>query len=115
MKKWIIALFITALATPALASSLETDGDKRQIQGAAPNGLYSQTLTAASTTVSMVDRLWWSVYSATACKYRLMPTTSKGSYPQFTVPADTPIGMVVNKSAMYVNYSGCTSGELSIQ
>lgn len=114
MKKLIIALiFIPSLALAG--GAFQTDDNSRPIQGAAPNGLLSQILTIASTPINLVGKMWWSITSPTACKYRLTPTTAKGAYPQFTVYADTPTGWVVNSNTPFLNLSGCTNGQLSIQ
>ena len=116
MKK-LITLALVLMATAAFAGgTLERDGSNSAIiQGYAPDGLKSQILTVNSTTIDMTNDLYWSLYSTTACKFRQMPTSAKGAYPQFTVPASERIGFVVHKNTKFVNYSGCTSGELNRQ
>lgn len=115
MKK-IIVLTLVLFAVPVFAIS---DLEKRAsgtIQGAAPNASLSQILTIASTTIDVSENLWWGLYAPTACKYRLMPTSAKGSYPQFTAPADIETSRVINRaSTKFLNLSGCTLGELSRQ
>lgn len=108
-------MFVATTVLAAEMGRLEQSIDKVTVQGAAPNGLLSQLLTVASTTIDLTGSLWWNLDSPTACKYRLMPTTAKSTYPQFTVHADTPIGWVVNKLTPFINFSGCTSGGLSRQ
>lgn len=116
-KAWLRSVLTVALVLVVsagyAASPLERDADRNVIQGPAPNGLLSQILTVNSTTIDMSKTTWWGLYAPTACKYRLMPTSAKGAYPQFTVPEAQTTSMLVNRNTKFVNYSGCTSGELS--
>ena len=117
MKKFILLLALV-VATPALAAEtgfLERDHNGSVLQGGAPNGLLSQTLTVYSTTIDGAGSIWWSLYPPTACKVRLMPTSAKGSYPQFTAPVGVTISRFVNKATPFINLSGCTDGELQRQ
>jgi len=117
MKKFILLLALVA-ATPALAAEtgfLERDHNGAVLQGGAPNGLLSQTLTVYSTTVDGTGSIWWALYPQADCKVRLMPTSAKGSYPQFTAPGTTTTSRLVNKVTPFINFSGCTGGELQRQ
>jgi len=115
MKTLILAILLIA-STAFAGGALEKDASNQlAIQGFAPNGLLSQVLTVNSTTIDMSNSLYWSLYSTTACKYRMMPTSAKGAYPQFTVPASERIGFVINRNTAFTNFSGCPSGELSRQ
>ena len=114
--KRLIVLALVLVATSAFAVSEPEKRGGIPIQGFAPNASYQQILTVASTTIDISDNLWWGIYAPTACKYRLMPTSAKGTYPQFTVPATSPMGMVIHRaSTSFLNLSGCTSGEFSRQ
>lgn len=120
MKKLILVTFIMAAMTAVTAfagngGTLEKDQNVQLIQGAAPNGFLSQILTVNSTTIDMRTNLWWGMYtpSTTAtCKFRILPSTSKGSYPAFTAPGGERVAYVVHNLTRYVNYSGCTNSEL---
>lgn len=114
MKKLLLLLLlIPNLAFAAPAGMMENDSNGRPVQGGAPNGLLSQTLTVASTTVEM--DLWWGMYTSVDCKVRLMPTTDKGGYPQFTAVGGTFTSRLVNRITPFINFSGCTGGELQRQ
>lgn len=115
MKKLIIAAILLITSSAFAAGVIQTDGQGQAIQGGAPNGFLSQLLTVNSTTVDMTNNIYWSLYSTTACKYRIMPTTAKGVYPAFTIPASERVSFVVNQNTKFINFSGCTSGELSRQ
>ena len=117
MKKLILLLVLIA-ATPVVAAEtgyLERDYSGTVLQGGAPNGLLSQTLTINSTTIDGTDSIWWSLYPPTDCKVRIMPTSAKGSYTQFTAPVGVSLSRFVNKATPFINFSGCTSGELQRQ
>jgi hypothetical protein len=110
MKKLILILLL--IPTISFATLLSKDGNGNIVQGAAPDGLLSQTLTINSATIDMSSNLWWGLYAPTACKVRLMPTTAKGAYPTFTAPVNTLTQRYINRNTPFVNFSGCTSGEL---
>jgi hypothetical protein len=110
-----VAVLCLAVSSYSATPPLETDGNRNGVQGAAPNGLLSQILTVGSTTFDLSDNIWWGIYSPVACKYRLMPTSAKAAYPQFTILAGERLGVVRHKFTKFVNYSGCTGAELSRQ
>lgn len=119
LRKMILigALLLTLAPLSAGAAGLgymERDGSLAEVQGPAPHASVSQILTVNSTTIDMTGRLWWELYPpVSGCKYRIMPTAVKGSYPQFTAPAGAATGYNVNRSGGgFLNYSGCTLGEL---
>ena len=117
MKKFILLLALVAATSVGAAETgfLERDHNGSVLQGGAPNGLLSQTLTVYSTTVDARGSIWWALYPPTACKVRLMPTSAKGAYPQFTAPVGVTISRYVNKATPFINLSGCTDGELQRQ
>lgn len=112
MKKLIILAVLLVASQVFAEGLLQQTENMKDIQGAAPNGYLSQVLTVNSTTIDMSSNLWWGMYAPTACKFRLLPTTAKAAYPAFTMPATTLTGFLVNKNTKFVNFSGCTSGEL---
>lgn len=112
MKKiLILALLLFASSAFAILPDLPRDGGGQKLQGFAP-GKRSQALTVNSVTTS--GDIGWSVYSPTACKFRAMSTATKAGV-QFTIPVNTTIERRVNVSAPFINFSGCTSGELQRQ
>lgn len=96
----ILALAFGVYAAPTaskLAAVPDGYGGFVTVQGAAPNGLLSSTHTS-SYTHDMTGKTWWGAFCAAECKGRLMPTSAKGAYPQFTIPAGAWYGEVVNSS-----------------
>jgi len=111
----ILSVFMLCLAvTGAFAiGDLPTTTNGSWIQGPAPNGLLSQFLTVNSTTIDMSNNTWWSIMApAAGCKYRILPTTAKGSYPAFTAPTAQAMGKLVNVNSSFVNFTGCALAEL---
>ena len=120
MKRIIFALLLLSLCVNCFAASvgtIETDNNGVYVQGGSPNGTLSQILTVNSVVISNATTpwLWWKIYTPNACKYRIMTTSAKGSYPQFTLLAGERLSSNVNKLTPYVNFSGCTNAELSGQ
>ena len=119
MKKLIILALVLIASTAFAAGTIEKTGEGNiPIQGFAPNGTLGQALTVNSTTVPMVGRMAFGVFvpsTTTGCKLRMMPTTAKSTYRQATVPDSTWNVRVVNSASPFANFSGCTSGELTIQ
>lgn len=111
----IILCLIPLAAFGARVGGLQQDVTTNVVQGPAPNGTLSQILTVASTTVDATGSIWWGLYAPADCKYRLMPTSAKASYPQHTAPGGSLTGRVVNSATPFVNFSGCTGGELQRQ
>ena len=113
MKKLIIMCSVLIASSAFAAGVLTSDQAGRVIQGAAPSPYLQQVLTVNSTTINVDGTLWWSLYAPAACKYRVLPTSAKGNYPAFTVPATTPVSQVLHNSTLFVNFSGCALAELS--
>lgn len=112
MKK-LITLFLILIATTAFANGLlEKDRNGYMVQAFAPDGTLSQTLTVNSIFVDMSDSVYWNLYAPTACKIRITPTAAKGAYPVFTAAANLNTGKAVNRKTPFVNFTGCTDGEL---
>lgn len=109
IKLLIILAFclISASVFAADVGKLETDGKGNNVQGGAPRGTLTQNLTGISYTTDGTG-VWWAAYCAADAKARLMPTSAKGAYKQFTIPAGVYTGFVVNKATPFVNISGCT-------
>lgn len=119
MKSVLIAIAaVLVMAVTAMAGGfLELDAsNQRDIQGFAPNGSLGQTLTVNSVTVDMTGSLAYGLYApSTGCKVRSMATSAKGTNLQRTVLDSQWTVRVVNRATPFVNFSGCTSGELAIQ
>ena len=80
----------------------------------APNGKKDINLTVNSTTVDMRLDNGWALYTPTACVYRTMSTATKAGLKR-TLPANTYNQRYVNPKTPFINFSGCTSGELQRQ
>lgn len=103
MKKLIvIVLAVGCLAGVALSSEF------------APNGKKDRALTVNSTTVDMRLDNGWATYTPTGCSYRTMSTATKAGLKR-TLPANTYNQRYVNLKTPFINFSGCTSGELQRQ
>lgn len=115
MKKLII-FAILALATTAFASPLLLkDSNNNPVQGVAPDSAKISLLTVASTTIDMTDDLWWGLYTPTACKYRIMDTSAVAGHNQQTAPVNTLTSRYLKRGSGFINFSGCTNGELQRQ
>lgn len=106
-------------ATPVYqqASTLQQDGNGNAvaaIQEFSPNGKFDALLTVTKQTVfDMRDFVKWSIYSP-ACKFRNMSTMTKAGGWR-TVPATTYIIRGVHPATPFLNFTGCTAGELQRQ
>ena len=116
MKKALIVCALLTVASPAFAAKpeLPRDGQGMKIQGFAPSGKKSVQLTVNSQNINHSDDIRWSVYTPTACGFRLMSTATKVGI-KHTLPANAVTERAVNSATPYVNYSGCTNGELQVQ
>lgn len=120
MKTIATALLLIVLGTVVAFADIGTlpqDNNSHDVQAASPNGLYSAILTVVSYTYDMTQFLYWELYnpSGDTCKYRIMPTSAKGAYPQLSIPSGTVKGYIKNKATPFVNISGCTLGEWQIE
>ena len=104
----LLMLIAPVAAFAAEKGFLEVDLNNRPMQGGAPNSELTQALTIASTTVNMTGSIWWSLYTSTDCKFRVLPTAANGEYPQDTAVADVRTSFLVNKVSPFTNFSGCT-------
>lgn len=111
----ILLVIVPATVFAAGTGMLEKDLNGYAIQGGAPNGELSQTLTVASTTVDGTGSIWWALYAPVDCKVRIMPTTAKSTYPQFTAVGGVLTSRLVNRTTAFINFSGCAGGELQRQ
>jgi len=116
MRKTLLVCALLTVASTAFAvkPELPRDGQGMKIQGFAPSGKKSVQLTVNSQTTNYTDDIRWSVYTPTACGFRLMSTATKVGI-KHTLPANATTERVVNSATPYVNYSGCTNGELQVQ
>jgi len=115
-KTLLVCTLLVAVASPAFAAKpeLPRDGQGMKIQGFAPSGKKSVQLTVNSQNINHSDDIRWSVYTPTACGFRLMSTATKVGI-KHTLPANAVTERAVNSATPYVNYSGCTNGELQVQ
>jgi hypothetical protein len=113
MKKILLTAAVVALASTAFATlpRLPVDGTGQKLQGFAPDGRKSSALTVGSTVKDMTSDVKWSAYTPTACKFRLQSTATKAGA-AYTLPASAVTERVVNQSTPFINFTGCTSGEL---
>lgn len=111
----LLMLLIPAAAFAANPGFMERDHDNLVMQGGAPNSSMTQALTIASTTVNMAGTIWWSLYVGSDCKFRVLPTSANGSYPQDTAVGGGRTAFLVNKVSPFINFSGCTGGVLQRQ
>lgn len=109
----IITAALILIASIALAArpGLQVDGLGIRHSNFAPDGAKNVTLTVNKQTVDMRNDIGWSAYTPTACKFRAMSTaTIKGTTQ--TLPANTRTTMHVNAGSAFINFTGCTTGEL---
>lgn len=115
MKKMLLLLALVLIPSIVFAGSLAQTFDGLNIQGASSNPLANTLITDGySHTVSLKDAqgrkyTWFNMnYNGSGtCLVRIMKTTTKVTYPAFPVSSQTTFGRVVNKEALYVNYSSC--------
>ncbi len=110
----IVAVLCLSFASWAGKSELAKDGMKTKINGFAPDGSKDTTLSVASQTVDMSNDVAWSAYAPGDCKFRTMSTSTKAGA-QKTILGGQWTTRVVNPESPFLNYSGCTSGELERQ
>ena len=108
----IIAIILcTAGIVYAAKANLPVDGLGIRAQGFAPDGKKSVSLTVVKQTVDMRDDIAYEVYAPTACKFRGMTSaTVRGTLS--TLPANARLIRNVNATTPFVNFTGCTNGEL---
>lgn len=90
------------------------DAKGTKVQGYAPNGKKSTALTVNSVTLNQANNVAWSVYTPTACKYRMMSTATKAGLTR-TIPVNSSITRYKNPATPFINITGCTSGEYDAQ
>jgi len=118
MKKGILLsiLIVPALSVLAFAakSDLPVDGKGIRVNQFAPSGKKSVELTVASQNINHADDIAVEIYAPTACIFRLQSTATKQGI-KLTLPANVRIVRGVNAATPYINYSGCTSGQVQVQ
>lgn len=116
MKIIITIILAMALSVPALATgpTLIRDGEGQKAQYPAWDATLSQLITGpVSQNVSLVGKLWYEFIPTADCQARLMNTTTKASWPKFTIYAKTPFrgsnpADGATYRAQFLNVSGCT-------
>jgi len=116
MKKLLLIILLICCAASAFAAkaNLPVDGLGIRINDFAPSGRKSAELTVSSVTVDATDDLRYSIYSPTACAFRLMSTATVAGI-KHTLPANAITSRAVNPATPFLNFSGCASGELQVQ
>lgn len=120
----LIFVIIMAVATSVCASTAvyqqgsilqhQGNGNAVAVQEFTPNGKFDVLLTVNKQTVyDMREFIKWSIYSP-ACKFRVMSTTTKAGGWR-TVPATTYIIRGVHQETPFLNFTGCTAGEVQRQ
>lgn len=116
MKK-LLTLGLLLLASAALAAkpNLPADRGGQKLQGLAPDARKGSALGVASVTVDMTDDVGYTVYvPGSGCKFRTMSTATRAGN-QRTVPAGAWLERRIGAGSAFINFSGCTSGELQRQ
>jgi len=111
----LVALILGLLPLPVFAGSLAETFDELYIMGAAPDPLlttliedeYSHTISLKDARSKKYTWVGLSYNGAGTCIVRLMNTTTKASYTAQKVSSGGIFDRVVNKNALYLNYSGC--------
>lgn len=110
----LTALAVCASVALAVGPTLPRDGEGQKVQSPAWDATLSQAVTsAASQNIDLAGKIWYEFVAATDCKGRLMNTTTKASWPQFTLKANAPFrgsnpGDSATYRAKFLNLSGCT-------
>lgn len=115
MKRVLITIVMLMSFVVSAFAGMLADGGGRVVPTIAPDGNQSQTLTLYSTIIDMTKNVRWILFSPTACKARILPTNAKGTKPAFTIPQNTFVERGVHRDSVFVNFSGCTLGELQRQ
>jgi len=112
MKRLIIMAVLLAAASAFAGGVLQSDLGKSKIQGFAPNGKKSQSLTVNKTAaIDASDSAAWAVYTPIDCVYRIQSTATRVGV-LHTAPGGTTTIRVVNGITPHLSYSGCTGGQL---
>jgi len=111
MKKLVIYGVIFASLIGVAFAGTGTLSNVNSVQTIAPNGKKDVTLTVNSQTVDMRGDAQWAVYATAACKFRTMSTATKAGTAR-TIPITTWLERGVNPATPFINFTGCTGGEL---
>ena len=116
MKKLILLACVLCCVSIAYAdrSELVRDAVGAKVQGFASNGRGDVALTAKSVTVDMSNEIAWSAYVTGGCKFRTMTTATKAGMTR-TLPAATWMTRNIHPRSQFINFTGCTNGELQRQ
>jgi hypothetical protein len=112
MKTYLLVIALFLIACTAYGRDVLTrDNDRTKVPGLAPNATKSVFLTVNKQTVDMSEDIAYEVYTPTACKFRVMSTaTVKGT--THTLAANERNIRNVNIKSPFLNFTGCTSGEI---
>jgi hypothetical protein len=114
---WIIVCVLISVSAFAALPNLPRDKDGQKIQNFAPDESKKVALTINHTVTDVSNDIRFSLYTPTACKFRLLSTVTKvGVYSTLPVNANTE--RVINHNTVlskFLNTTGCTNGEGSRQ
>ena len=110
----IVSIFILSMVAWGAKSDLPRDLSGQKLQFHSPDSSKNIALTVASRTVDMADDLSYSVYTPSACKFRVMSTATKAGS-QKALLAGGRLTLGVKAGSSFINFSGCTNGELDRQ
>ena len=114
MKSILLIIAALCLAVSAYAATLPRDGEGQKVQAPSWDATLSQSiLTTASQNITISARIWYEFTAATDCKARLMNTTTKATWPAFSLYAKQSFrgsnaSNTASAKAIYLNVSGCT-------
>ena len=116
MKKLFLAIAILSFTVSAFATgpTMPRDGEGTKAQSPAWDATLSQQITTTeSRNFTLTSRLFYEFTPAADCQARLMNTTTKASWPKFTIYAKTSFrgsnpADGTTYRAQFLNISGCT-------
>lgn len=112
MKRLIlVATMVLCAVSAAVGGGIITkDLNGAVVQGPSWDPNKSQLITSsASQTFDQSSNFAMSFTPVADCKGRIMPTSAKGSYPQFTLYATSEyVHVMAKEKPLFFNMSGCT-------
>ena len=106
---------------PTESASAPRDSEGYKLQAPSWDATLSQSITSAvSQNIVISSRLFYEFMSSADCKGRLMNDTTKASWPRFVIKANVPFrgsndADSTKTKAVFLNVSGCTTGDFRAQ
>lgn len=110
----LMVIFMVLAVVNSIAATLPRDGDGLKLQAPSWDATLSQAiLSTTSQNITISGRIWYEFVASGDCKGRLMNTTTRANWPQFTLKASVPFrgsndSLSTRAKAAYLNLSGCT-------